>query len=172
MENKLVRFIKLKKAAYTLAEERGFLKLGIKTYDMVLNLKERYISENIIRKTWDYHKSHCTSISDGEETRLIMQNCIYAGMLAAKFPDMDEDEFLSILEKNRITRIEDYVEDLLGFSGQESFTSSIVARGLVQDIYNDNDYLYDFSSAEDRWEYYKDFACVMFELGALYYNNR
>lgn len=172
MQNRLSGFIQLKRNAYSLAEERGFFKKGIKTYDLSLNLKERYITENIIRRTWDYHKLHRTNITDGQETRLIMQNCIYAGMLAAKNLNISENDLLSTLDQYNITLVKEYVERILGFSANESYSISLVAKGLVQDVYNNNGYLYDTSTPEGHWTYYKDIACVLFELGALYYNNR
>ncbi len=166
------RITKLTKAAYDLAEVRGFLRKGIKTFSDSISRKGRYISENIIRKTWDYHEAHRTYITDGQETRLIMQNCIYAGMLSAESPEMDVDFLLSILEKNNITRIEQYVENHLGFRGVEFLETSCIAKGLVEDVYNDNTHLYDYETTDGRWEYYRDVACVMFQLGALYYINR
>lgn len=170
--NRTLAFIQLKKVAYNLADERGFLQKGIKTYDLSLNLKEREITESIIRGIWDYDKTYNVNITDGQETRLIMQNCLYAGMYAAKYVNMSAADILSIFYQNKITEIEEFVGQDLGFDGRESFVSSLVARGLVQDVFNDNVYLYDRSSAAGQWEYYKDMACVMFELGILYYVNR
>ncbi len=170
---RLFSFIELKKAAYSLADERDFLKKHIKIYNLELNLIERYISESIIRDTWDFHAKHGTNLTDGQETRLIMLNCIYAGMFAASNSEKDADELLSILENNGITRIDKYVERFLKFDARESFVTAVVARGLVQDVYNNNIYLYpNHQTPEGGWEYYKDVACVMFELGALYYENR
>ena len=144
---------------------------------MALNLTERYITENIIRRTWDFHQDNGVNISDGQETRLIMLNCIYAGMYAEKFPTMDEDILLETISQPNITQIRNFVENYFSFDGRETFTTCLVAKGLVQDVYNDNIHLYPNyaspnSSAEDHWTYYKDVACVMFELGALYYVNR
>jgi hypothetical protein len=43
---------------------------------------------------------------------------------------------------------------------------------LALHIRNNYTHLYAFSTAEEQWDYYKDVACVMFEIGAMYYNNR
>ena len=173
MESRLTSFVSLKKNAYELASERGFFKGNIRTYNISLNLIERYITENIIRKTWKYHQDNNTNITDGQETRLIMQNCIYAGIYAAKFPTMDAEKLFYTISQPNITRIQKYVEDYFSFSGEESFVTSLVAKGLVQDIYEANRHLYSYcSTPEKHWEYYKDFACAMFELGAIYYENR
>jgi hypothetical protein len=173
MANKTTPFVQLKQNAFKIASERGFLKRDIMTYDISLKFIKRYITENIIRRTWDFHEKNNTNITDGQETRLIMHNCIYAGMFAAKFPDMDADMILNQISRQDITKIRDFVEHDLSFNGQESFVTNIVAKGLVQDIYNSNVHLYsNCSTPEKHWEYYKDFACVMFEIGALYYKNR
>lgn len=173
LESNPIYFDELKEAAYDLAELRGFFKKGIKNYNFLLNYKERYISESIIRKIWDYHKTNNTDITDGQETRLIMKSCIYAGMFAAKYPLRDEDELINDFENHNITRIIRFVESDLNFDSEESFTTSLVANGLVQDVYNQNTYLYsNCSTPEKHWEYYKDIACVMFELGAIYFRNR
>lgn len=171
--NRLQSFIDLKEAAYSLADGRGFLKKHILRYDPFLNMKERYITESIIRETWDYDKTNSVEISDGQETRLIMQNCVYAGMYASKYDNISSEGILTVFRRNNITKIENFVEQDLKFTSKECFVSSLVAKGLVQDVYNDNIHLYpNYSTAEGRWEYYKDIACVMFELGAMYYNNR
>ncbi len=163
----------LKENAYLTASERGFFHGNARTYNMSLNYSKRYITEQIIRKTWDYHENNNSNITDGQETRLIMQNCIYAGMFAAKFPDMDANILLESISKPNITRIQKYVENYFSFNGEETFVANLVAKGLVQDIYHNNMHLYsNCSTPTKHWEYYKDFACAMFELGAIYYENR
>ena len=164
----------LKKNGLIMAEERGLFRNGITVYNLAVNLRSRYISESIIRRTWDFHKEHGVSISDGRETRLIFQNCAYAGMYCAMNPSSNPDRILNLFENTYgINRIEEYVKDALKFSGRDSFSISIVFRGIVENLYNDNCYI--FCSPEDteaRWEYYKAFASIMFEIGALYYLNR
>ena len=173
MENRLTSFATLKRNAYKLASERGFFNGNIRTYNMSLDLIERYVTESIIRRTWKFHEDNHVNISDGQETRLIMHNCIYAGMFAAKFPNLSADVLLNRISSPNITKIRGFVEDDLSMHGQELFVVNLVAQGLVQDIYNNNLYLYsNCSTSEKHWEYYKDFACVMFEIGALYYGNR
>ena len=51
MLDRIESFVNLKKAAYAIAKKRGFFKMGIERYDMSLNLKERQITEHIIRGT-------------------------------------------------------------------------------------------------------------------------
>lgn len=172
MGNRLESFFSLRKNAYQLASARGFLKKGIRENNMS-QIKVRYITENIIRRTWNYHQENDTNITDGQETRLIMLNCIYAGMYAAKFPTMDEDMLLDTISQYDITSIQEYVEKQLAFNEQESFVTCLVGKGLVQDVYNDNIYLYsNYETPEGHWEYYQDIACAMFELGAIYFRNR
>ena len=88
----------LKKNGLVMAEERGLFKNGITVYNLAVNLKSRYISENIIRRTWDYHKEHGSLITDGQETRLIFQNCAFAGMYCAYSPSYNEDQLLNLFE--------------------------------------------------------------------------
>ena len=170
--NRLDSFVKLKKAAYSLADERGFFKKGIMQYDMSLNLKERGITEHIIRSTWKYHEENGISISNTEENNLIFTNCIYAGMYAAKYINRDVESILTVFEWNGITKIEGFVEEDLYFSTQEFFCTAVVAKGLALHIRNNYTNLYDFSTTEAQWEYFKDVACVMFEIGAMFYLNR
>ena len=165
-------YMNLKHSAYNLAKERQFLKKELPEYNRIIDYIKHDLSESIIRSIWNYHETHGTQITDGQETRLIMLNCVYAGMYASKYLSKDTNLLLSIFEDNNITKISDFVESELNFDGRESFVTMLVAKGLVQDIFNDNVFLYDRSTAEGQWEYYKDVACVMFELGALYYNNR
>lgn len=164
----------LKKNGIIMAEERGLFKHGVSIYNLGVNLRSRYISENIIRRTWDYHQKHGTNITDGQETRLIFQNCAYAGMCCAQEPSCDPDLLLNIFENNYgINRIQEYAEDKLNITGSDSFSLSLVFRGIVQDLYNDNSYLFcSPGDTEAGWEYYKAFASIMFELGALYYLNK
>ena len=174
MNNRLILFMLLKKAAYSLADERRFFKLGIKSYDISLNSKERYITESIMRRTWDYHNQYGTTMTDDTQELLqIMSNCIFAGMFASKYVDMDEERMLSKLESFGIDDIELYVEQDLGIGYEEAFGVGIVAKGLANDMYYEGLKIYSgFSSWEECWEYYKDLACVMFELGAIYFYNR
>ena len=172
MGDRLSCFVALKKAAYNLASERGFFNKGIQKYDLTLNLKERAITEHIIRSTWDYHESNGIRISDTEENNIIFTNCIYAGMYAAKYLDKAADSIISDFDWYGIVKVEEFVEKDLGFSTKEYFVTAVVAKGLALNIRNNYTRLYPFSSAEEQWEYYKDVACVMFELGAMYYNNR
>jgi hypothetical protein len=172
MSDRLDSFVKLKKAAYALASERGFFKKGILLYDMSLNLKERSITEHIIKSTWAYHKNNSISISNTEENNLIFTNCIYAGMYASKYLNEDAESILYIFDWHGITSIEEFVERNLDFSTQEYFVTAVVAKGLALNIRNNFTHLYAFSTTEDHWNYYKDVACVMFELGAMFYNNR
>lgn len=173
MENRLTSFVNLKKNAYHVASNRGFFNGDIRTYDISLNQTERYITENIIRQTWKYHECNNINITDGQETRLIMRNCIYAGMLAAKIPNEDADVLLELLSQPNITRIRDYVEGYFCFDDDDIIDTGEMADELVEKIYEENRGLYSYcSTPEKHWEYYKDFACVMFELGALYYENR
>lgn len=164
----------LKRNGINMAEERGLFANGISKFSLAVNLRSRYISENIIRRTWDYHKEYGVRITDGQETRLIFQNCAYAGIYCATVPECDPDQLLALFERtNGINRIEDYVTENLNFSGQDSFSLSIIIRGIVQDLYNDNHFLYCTpGDTEAGWEYYKAFASIMFELGALYYLNK
>ena len=174
MDNRLSSFIGLKKAAYKLASNRGFFKNDIQKYDLTLNLKERDVTESIILDTWDYHKRYGTNMTDGEETRQIMHNCMYAGMYASKYVNLSADEILSKITAIGVENIADFVERTLNFDTKESFVTAVVAKGLAQDIFNNNMHLYpNYSNTmEVRWEYYKDMACVLFEIGAMYYNNR
>lgn len=172
MSKRLQSFISLKENAYQLAMEREFIKKEIVTYKICLHLKERYITEKIIRQTWDYHKNNQVNISDGQETRLIMLNCIYAGMFASKHFNMDSDVILDHIFSSGIPNVNQYVEKSLGFHGEKLFHVKCVGKSLVQDIYNWNTDLYDFLYSRDsHLAYYKDVACILFELGILYYEN-
>lgn len=155
-----------------MADERGFFKKGIQRYDMSQNLKERAITEHIIKSTWAYHKNNGINISNTEENDLIFTNCIYAGMYAAKYIGEDVESILSLFDWHGITSIEGFVENNIDFSTQEYFVTAVVAKGLVINICNNYTHLYSFSTTEDKWNYYKDVACVMFEIGTMYFNNR
>ena len=172
MENRLSSFVALKKAAYNLASERGFFKKELQEYDMSLNLTERAITEHIIKSTWAYHKDNGISISNTQENNIIFTNCIYAGMYAAKYLDKDVESIIYDFDFYGIVDIEEFVEKDLEFSTQEFFVTAVVAKGLAFHIRNNYIHLYAFSTAEEQWDYYKDVACVMFEIGAIYYNNR
>lgn len=129
MIDRLDSFVKLKKAAYALADERGFFKKGIQRYDMSLNLKERAITEHIIKSTWAYHKNNGINISNTEENNLIFTNCIYAGMYAAKYIGEDVECILSLFDWHGITSIEGFVENNIGFLYPRIFRHSSSCKG-------------------------------------------
>lgn len=96
-----------------MADERGFFKKGIQRYDMSQNLKERAITEHIIKSTWAYHKNNGINISNTEENDLIFTNCIYAGMYAAKYIGEDVESILSFLTGMVLQVLRDSLKTIL-----------------------------------------------------------
>ncbi|MBR5842227.1 MAG: hypothetical protein IKY64_06425 [Bacteroidaceae bacterium] len=159
------------------------LKLGYLPNNQVLEIpdlvtQEKDISLAITRMIWDYYEKNNSTLSDGEQTRLIFKSCAFAGMLATYIYEedeyCDEDDLFEILQKGNISELIRNVEAKIGIDFREHMLIIGWLTQSCEETYNNLYYAYNGTptDGETRWQAWQDTCSIMFCLGMTYASHR
>lgn len=181
MNNTILRIqsiAKEKKNVINLGFKLGYLPNSQALEIPELLSQENEISVKITRMIWEYYETNYSTLSDGEQTRLIFKSCAFAGMLATYIYEeedyCDEDDLFFIMQRGNISELIDNVEAKIGFDTREHVLIIGWLTQSCEETYNNLYYAYGGTptDGETRWQAWQDTCSVMFGLGMTYANHR
>lgn len=137
---------------------------------------EHNISEKITKMMWQYFENIHSTLSDGQQTRLIFKSCAFAGMLATyeynKKGFINENSLFQTFTAINISRLIENVENAINMDAKESFIISGWLTQCSEDTFNDLCCFYNAADAQIKWQAWKDTCTTMFCIGMIYANHR
>ena len=168
--------VEVKKNAINLGVNLGQLPNNEVLEIPELLTKEHNISEQITKMMWQYFENVHSSLSDGQQTRLIFKSCAFAGILATyefkKRGFINESVLFQIFTINNISRLIENVEDAINMDAREDFIINGWLTQCSEDTFNDLCYIYNATDGQTKWQAWKDTCTTMFCIGMIYANHR